>query len=118
MNTERSQGTTTDADPALVDRVVICLQEIESEAERLLAEHDGIHNMHGARWGIHGGVRNIVAGLYHDESRSSFSGRFEAMANMDYLIRTMRQCAALGRYPAKAERLPKREIRRWEDVGR
>jgi hypothetical protein len=108
----------TDVNEASLESVVICLREVESEAERLLAEHDGIHNMHGARWGIRGGIHNIQEGLYHDDSKRSFSGRFDAMANMDYLIRTMRQCAALGRYPTKAERLPHREIRRWQDVGR
>lgn len=93
-----------------VHDVVICVSEIDREAEQLLSRHNGIHNMHGARAGI-GHTR------YAAENGKYTSESYDSMATLDVLIRKMRFCDVNGSYPRKQD-VEKREIRRWQDVGR
>lgn len=101
----------TNAKEAAESHAVTRLKVIEWEAAMLLANHDGVHNMHGYRWGLKTALDNATNGIYKDDS-------FDAMQNIDYLIRSMRQCDALGRWPTRAERLPRRELKQWDEVGR
>lgn len=92
--------------------VIAHVESIDREAEMLLQKHEGIHNMHGARWGIHAHLSRFRSPRGNEETD------YAMMSNLDYLIRAMRQCDATGTYPGKSSRPEMRPIRSWLDAGR
>jgi len=90
--------------PAPVDRLVISFFErVCDEADRLVSQREGVHNMHGFRAAVHVWARNYKEGIRVD------------WQNLDYLLRCMRVCVSSGQFPKRGQ-VEKRDIISWEQI--
>lgn len=83
--------------------VISFFERVCEEADRLLSQREGIHNMHGCRAAVHGWACNYKKGF-----RVDWQG-------LDYLLRCMRVCVSSGQFPNRGQ-VEKRDITSWEQI--
>lgn len=87
---------------------IMVLNELSLEADLLLSQNDGLHNMHGHRAAIWTAKSCIEDDILEPND-------LELMSTVDYLIRNMRIANKIKKIPKP--KLKRRKLFSWVEVG-